>query len=154
MRISSDHHISGHYQTLFRQQRMLDSHLSHIKKVGNLMFGGKFSDTFALLGRLNILIRNKMIHHQSNLILIKHRFFRHFGIHLLDRHRRGNIISQNQIQIRLDQLSCRHLRQSGVSRQDFLRHRHSHFCNSSSFSIAPHHFRHVSYPFNPHPHFA
>ena len=50
---------------------MLDSHLSHIKIIRNVMAAGKFTDTFAVLRRLNVLIRHEMIQHERDLVLVK-----------------------------------------------------------------------------------
>ena len=46
-------------------------HLSHIKIIRNVMAAGKFTDTFAVLRRLNVLIRHEMIQHKRDLVLAK-----------------------------------------------------------------------------------
>ncbi len=63
MRICSNNNISCHRQSFFWKKSMFNTHLSHIKIIGNSMFTGKLSNTFTMLCRFNILIRHKMIHH-------------------------------------------------------------------------------------------
>ena len=78
-----------------------------------------------MLRGFNILIRHKMIHNKSDFVLMEHAVHLHL-IHLVDRYRRRDVIPEHQIKIRLDELSRGHLRQSGVRRQNFLRHSHPH----------------------------
>ena len=84
--ICADDDISCHRQSFFRKQCMLNSHLSDIKIIGNLMATCKLADTFAVLRRLDILIRNKVIHYQCDLILIKYRIILQL-LNLVDCHR-------------------------------------------------------------------
>ena len=49
-----------------------------------------------MLGRLNILIRYKMVRYKCNLILIKYSFYCHL-IHLMNCNRRCNIISKYKV---------------------------------------------------------
>ena len=98
------------------------------------MAAGKFTDTFAVLRRLNVLIRHEMIQHERDLVLVKNAVHLHL-IHLVNRHRRCDIISENQIQICLNQLSCFYRRQSCMSSQNFLCHCHTHgICLHSFFN--------------------
>ena len=90
---------------------MLNSHLSHIKIVGDLMTTGKFTDTFAVFCGFDVFVRDKMIHNQGNFILMKYCPAYSAFVHLMDSHRCGDIISQNQIQIGFDELSRFHLGQ-------------------------------------------
>ena len=104
---------------------MLDSHLAHLEIIGDLIPICKFSHTFAVLRRFDILIRDKMIRHQRDLILVKNAVHLHF-FHFPDRDRAGNVIAEHQIQIRLDELSRFHGLKPRVSGQDLLCHSHSH----------------------------
>ena len=45
MGIRTDDCVSCYSQTFFRKERMLDSHLSHVKIVGDIMTTGKFTDS-------------------------------------------------------------------------------------------------------------
>ena len=75
---------------------MLDAHLSHIKIVGDLMLTGKIPAALAVLRGLDVLIGDKMIHDQRDLILVEHTLLIHL-LHLVDRHRGRDIIAQHQI---------------------------------------------------------
>ena len=125
MGIRTDDHISGYGKSFLRKQGMLDSHLSHFKVIGDLIASCELADTFAVLRRLNILIGNKMIRYQCDLILIKHPLHLHF-IHFLDCHRTGDIVAQHQIQLCLDQLSCLYLLKTRCTGKYLLCHCHSH----------------------------
>ena len=104
MRICTNDHISCHSQSFFRKQCVFDSHLSYVKIIGDLIFTGKFTYTFAVFCWFDIFIRDKMIHYQCNLILVKY-FLLFKLVHLMNGNRGSNIISQDQIQICLDQLT-------------------------------------------------
>ena len=101
MRVCTDDYISGNSQSFFRKERMLDTHLSYIKIISDVMLARKLSYTFAVLCRLNIFIRNKVIHNKCDLVFVKHFILCHF-IHFMNGNGRCDIISQYQIQIRLD----------------------------------------------------
>ncbi len=96
MGIRSDNYVSGNGKPLFRQKRMFDPHFSYVKIIGDFMPCGKFSDTFTVLGRFNVLIRNKMIQHKCNLILIKYAVCLHL-FHLVNGNRRSNVIAEYEI---------------------------------------------------------
>src|SRR5699024_9245368 len=49
MRVCSDNHVPCNCQSLFRKKGMLDSHLSHIEIVCDIMATGKFPDAFTML---------------------------------------------------------------------------------------------------------
>ena len=83
-----------------------------------------------MLRRLNILVGHEMIRHQSYLVLVKYALGREL-VHLLDCHGAGDVIAQYQVQIRLDQLARIHLFKPCRSRQNLLRHCHSHIHNHS-----------------------
>ena len=123
--VSSDHHIPCDHKAFFRKQCMLDPHLSYIKVIRNIMFPGVLTHALAVFSRLDILIRDKMVHDQCDLIPVKHLVACEL-IHLLDRNRRCNVIPQHQVQIRLDQISRVHFLQSCSMREYFLSHCHSH----------------------------
>ena len=104
---------------------MLDAHLSHVEVIGYLLTTGKFTDAFAVFRGFDVLVRNKMIHNQGDFVLMKYVLSVQL-LHLPDSYRCGDIISQNQIQIGLDELSRFYLGKAGVGRKDLLCHCHSH----------------------------
>ena len=104
---------------------MLDAHLSHVEVIGYLLTTGEFTDAFAVLCGFDVFIRDKMIHNQGDFILMEYVLLIQL-LHLADSYRCGDIISQNQIQIGLDELSRFYLGKAGVRRKDLLCHCHSH----------------------------
>ncbi len=66
-----------------------------------------------------------MIHHKGDFIFVENGRVVHL-FHLIDRNRGRNVIAENQIQIRLNQLPGPHLRKARMRRQNFLGHCHSH----------------------------
>ena len=104
---------------------MLNPHVAHIKIVGNAVGTGKSTHLLAVLGGLNVLVGGKVIHYKSNAGLIKHAVLAKF-VHLIDGNRRGHIVAKYHIQFGLNQLTGYHMIQTGVRRQDLLRHCHSH----------------------------
>ena len=74
MRICTDDAISGQNQSLFRKQRMLNSHGSYIKEMRKLLLFCKISTAFTVFRRSDVFRRNKVIEYDGNLILVKHTF--------------------------------------------------------------------------------
>ncbi len=134
MRIRPDNQLASRHQALLRQQGVLHAHATHVIVMRNFMLSGKLSALFALLSRLNILVGSKMVHHQSNFVLIKN-CVKTGLFKLVNRHRRGNVIAQAQIQIRHNQLAWLNAFHTGVRGQDFLAHSHSHYFSSYSKSV-------------------
>ena len=125
MGVCADHDISCCDKSLLRQECMLDPHLSNIIVVADLMPDGKLPDTLAVLCRLYILVRDKVIHDKRNFILVKYTVILQ-TIHLSDRNRRRNVIAKYKIELCLDQLSRVNLRKAGCLREYLLSHCHSH----------------------------
>ena len=123
--VSTDAGISCHDQAFLRKECMLDSHLSHIKIVHDIICLGEISHLLHVLRTLDILIRREMIHDQCDLRIVKYCFLFELG-KLIDGNRSGNIISKHKIQICLDQVSGVNLRKSGVCSKDLLCHCHTH----------------------------
>ena len=86
---------------------------------------GKSTHLLAVLSGLNVLVGRKVIHYKGNAGLIKHAVLAKF-VHLIDGNRRGHIVAKYHIQLGLNQLTGYHMIQTGVRRQDLLRHCHSH----------------------------
>ncbi len=101
VRIRTNHGIPGNHQPFFRQKGMFNSHLPYVKIVGNPVLACKIPAALTVFGGLDIFIRNKMVHNQGDFILIKYGLVIHL-FHLVNRYRRGNIISKNQIQVRFN----------------------------------------------------
>ena len=83
---------------------MLYTHFSNFKVVGYLISYSKFTNTFAVFCRFNVLVRHEVIRYKSNLILVKYTIDHHL-IHFLNGNWTGDIITKNKIQVCFDQLS-------------------------------------------------
>ena len=123
--------FSCHCNSFFRQDRMLDSHLSHFIIMRQTLFFRELADGFGVLGGFDVLVRRKMIWYQNHLILVEH-----FICHLPEyrnRHRPCNIVCHNHIQLRLDQLSGFNAVKSRMGCKNLLCHCHSHNYYASLF---------------------
>ncbi len=125
VRIRADNQLTRSDKALFRQQRMFNAHLADVKKVDKLMLFGKGAAGQTLLSRLDVLIRCKMIHYQRNFAAVKD-LFKARLFHLTNGDRTCNIVCKRQIEICFDQLSCGDTVQPRMTRENFLRHGHSH----------------------------
>ena len=132
MGIRSNHDISGHNKPLLGKEGVLNPHLPHIIEMTDLVLTGKFTDTLAVLGGLDVLVGDKMVHDQSDPLPVKDPLRIHV-LHDIDRNRRGDIIAQYQVQLSHNQLSRLDMIQTGMRGQDLLRHCHSH----ASISLLP-----------------
>ena len=125
MAVRADHTVAGTNQPLLRQQRVLDTHTTHIEKVDDVVFVGEFARALDLLRRFDVFVGGKVIHHQRDPRVIKHRAGT-AALKLVDRDRRGNIVAKAEIQLGFDQLTRLHAIQARVVGQNFLRHCHAH----------------------------
>ena len=130
MAVRADDAVAGTDQALFRQNRMLDAHTADVKEILDVVLVGKAAHPLDLLGRLDVLVRGEMVHHQRHPAFVEHPAGT-AALKLVDRHRRGDVVAEAQIELRLDQLPRLHLRQAGVRRQDLLCHGHTHSSVSS-----------------------
>ena len=114
---------------------MLDPHLSDIVKMADALFPGKVPACLGLLGRLDILVGNKMVQHNDHPLRVKDpgqpRTAK--GVH---RNGRGDIIAQHEIQSGADQLPRFHPVQPCMGSKNFLCHGHAHHSAPSFFMLA------------------
>ena len=75
-----------------------------------------------------------MIQHERDLVLVKNAVHLHL-VHLVNRHRRCDIISENQIQICLNELPCTDRRKSGMRRKNLLCHCHTHILSPPTIKL-------------------
>ena len=129
MGVCTDYDITCYGKSFFRQQGMLNSHLADLEIVRDLIAACEFAHAFAVFCRFDILVRYKVIRYQRDLVLIEHTVHLHF-FHLFDGNRACNVVAQNQIQLRFNQLSCFHMIESGMRGQNLLCHCHSHMIRS------------------------
>ena len=130
MAVGADDAVAGSHQALRGQQGVLDAHAAHVVEVLDAHFTGEFPRLFDLLGRLDVLIRGEVIHHQGHPAFVVHPAGA-AAFELVDGHRGGDVVAQAEIELRLDELPGPHLRQARVGGQNFLCHCHTHGFNTS-----------------------
>ena len=104
---------------------MLDTHLADIVEMAYAVRTGKPSAGLALLGCLDVLVGDKVVKHDRDLVLVKH------GIksglfELVDRDRRRDIVAEYNVQLCADQLTGSYLVKPCMGGKDLLSHGHSH----------------------------
>src|SRR3990172_5174924 len=70
--VSADNQIASHHKPLFRQQSMFNTHSANLIVEAQTLFMGKILKQFALICRLYVLLRRKVVWNQSYRILVKH----------------------------------------------------------------------------------
>lgn len=109
---------------------MLHAHLAHVEEVDDAVSAGELPALLGLLGALDVLVGDEVIQNDVHPGLVeniaKARLFK-----LVDGHRSGDVVAQDNIKVRLDQLSRLDVLLAAVGSQDFLCHSHSHgYCAS------------------------
>ena len=123
--VRADHAVTGGDDAFFRQQGMLDAHLTDIVEVEDIVFIGELPALLGLGSALDILIGYKVIQHNGDMLFIKHAV-ETGALKLVDGHRGGDIVAQHNVQLCVDELACLDFRQTGVCGKDLLRQGHSH----------------------------
>ena len=94
--VCADDYVTRNDQSFFRQQGVLDAHLSHIVEVGDLLFAAEITAHLALCGSLDVLVGGEVIHDHGHLFFVKDSVFVQL-VELPDRNRRGDIVAQHTI---------------------------------------------------------
>ena len=130
MGVGADDTFPGGHQALFGEEGVLHPHLAHVVEVVNVKPLGKGAALQALLGGLDVLVGGEVVHDQGDLALVKDPG-EPLLVKLPDGHGRGDVVAQDNIKVRLDQLSRLDVLLAAVGSQDFLCHSHSHgYCAS------------------------
>ena len=104
---------------------MLNTHLTHIVEVEDIILVGKLAALLGLGGALDVLIGDEVIQHDGDVRLVKHAVKARL-LKLVDGDRGGDIVAQHDIELGIDELACLDLRQARMCGQNFLRQSHSH----------------------------
>ena len=128
--VGADDAVSGGDDALLRQEGVLHAHLAHVEEVDDAVSAGELPALLGLLGALDVLVGDEVIQNDVHPGLVeniaKARLFK-----LVDGHRSGDVVAQDNIKVRLDQLSRLDVLLAAVGSQDFLCHSHSHgYCAS------------------------
>ena len=123
MRIRADHDIAGENEPLFGKQRVLDTHLSNIVKMGNVVLVAKIAAHFTLRCGFDVFIRREMVHNHRNLVFIVN------GVHaelfkFTDRDGGRDVVAEHPIECHEHELPRFHLFKPRLCRENFLRHCH------------------------------
>ena len=105
--VGTDDAVTGGHDALFGQQGMFNAHLAHIVEVENVVLVGKFAALLGLRCALDVLIGDKVIQHNIDAGLIKHRvkpgFFK-----FIDGDRGRDVIAQHDVELGIDELARCH----------------------------------------------
>ena len=104
MGISTDNDLTGHNDTLFRQQGVFDAHLTYVKKVFYFHIVSEGAAGFALLCRLNVFVGRKVIQNDDHLIPVED-FLRTCFLKFFQSNSCCDVVAHDNIQFCLDQLS-------------------------------------------------
>ncbi len=69
--VRTDHQIARNHQSLFRKDDVLDPAITEFIVVPDVLFSCKLPHELRLLGRRNILVGNKMVGNQGDLVPVK-----------------------------------------------------------------------------------
>ena len=104
---------------------MFNAHRAHVIVVVDIEAAGEVAALLALRRGLDILIGYEMVHDKGDFRLVKDAL-ESGGLKFVDSDGRGDIVAEYEVEFGLNQLSGADFRQSGVFRQNLLRHGHSH----------------------------
>ena len=135
MAVRADDTLTGCDQALFRKQRMLNAGLSHVIEMQNPVFAGKVSGNLAELGGFNVLTGRVVVQNNGNPLRIENGFESGLLKHA-DGDRRGNIVSQDQVELCFDQVSGFDFLKTRVGGENLLGHGHAHALASSGMRTA------------------
>ena len=125
MAVGTDDAVTGGHDAFFGQEGVLNTHLTHIVEVEDIIFVGKLAALLGLGCALDVLIGDEVIQHDGNVLLVEHAV-KACLLKLVDGDRGGDIVAQHDIELGIDELACLDLRQTRMCGQNFLRQSHSH----------------------------
>ena len=125
MRVRADNDVPRHYQALFGEQGVFDTHTTYVVEMGYLVFVTKVAAHFALYRRLDVFVGGKVVHDHRYFILIEY-LFRADTVEFAYRYGRSNVVAEHSIHVHEHELPCLYFIQPCVRRKDFLRHCHCH----------------------------
>ena len=125
MAVRADDAVTGRYDALFGQQRVLDAHSAHVEEVFDLVLMGEFPALLAHLGGLDVLGRNEVVQDDVDGARVTDGIEPRL-VEFVDGDRGGDVVAQDHVEFRFDQLAGFDRLQSRRGCQDLLRHCHSH----------------------------
>ena len=123
--VGTDDTVARGYDALFGQERVLDTHLTHIVEVEDVVFVSELAALLGLGGALDVLVGYKVVQHDVDAGAVKHRVKTGL-LKLVDSHRGGDVVTQHDVELGVDELARGHGCFSAMRGQDLLCHGHSH----------------------------
>ena len=133
MGIRADDAVPGGDQPLLRKESVLNAHFAHVVKMADAVAAREFPALLALLRRLDVLVGDEVVKDDGDLVLVEH-LRKAVLCKLVDGHRGGDVVAQNQIQLRPDELPRRDGFQPRVGGENLLCHCHTHNFENLLFS--------------------
>ena len=134
--VGTDDAVTGGHDAFFGQEGVLNTHLTHIVEVEDIVLVGKLAALLGLGCALDVLIGDEVIQHDGNVLLVEHAV-KACLLKLVDGDRGGDIVAQHDIELGIDELACLDLRQTRMCGQNLLRQSHSHGDTLLLSSITP-----------------
>ena len=122
MAVCADDHIAGAHKALLGQQGVFHAAVAALIIVGDVLFLRKLAGHHNLIGRINIFLRRKVVHDQSDLVFVKN-LFRAHSLKRLDGKGAGNVVGKHQRHAALNNLAVLFHNFVCVGLQNFLRKR-------------------------------
>ena len=105
MRIRADHEVAGRDQSFFGQKRVLDpAVVPHLEVVGDSLFPRERPHRGALRGGLDVLVGGEVVGDERDLLAVEHAFAPELR-ELLDGDRRRDVVPEDEVEFRHDQLA-------------------------------------------------
>ena len=112
--VGTDDAVTGGHDAFFGQEGVLNTHLTHIVEVEDIIFVGKLAALLGLGCALDVLIGDKVIQHDGDVRLVEHAV-KACLLKLVDGDRSGDIVAQHDIEPGIDELACLDLRQTACA---------------------------------------
>ena len=125
MAVSADHAVGGYYKSFFREERMLDPHVSYVVVVHDVVFICKAAALLALLCRLDVFVRGEVIHYKGDLRAVKNAV-EAVLLKFVDSDRAGDIVAEHHVQLSPYELPFNNTVKPCMLCEDLLCHRHTH----------------------------
>ena len=117
--VRADDEIARTHQSFFGEKRVLDAHFAHVKKVFYAVLVGEIAHGLDLFRRLDVFIGGKVVHYHAHAVAAFHAGKARLA-EFFYRNGRGDVVAENHVQFRIDQLSRLHAVKPCVIGENFL----------------------------------
>ena len=123
--VRTDDAVACGHDAFFRQQSVLNAHLTHIVEVEDIVFVGELAALLGLGGTLDVFVGHKVVQYDGDVLFVEHGV-ETGTLELVDGNGGGDIVAQHDVQLCIDELACLDLGKTGMCGKNFLRQGHSH----------------------------